>query len=303
MRAKTDRHRRLTGCRQPRPRWRPVRHRPAPWPAGSQESRHGRLRAGGPLAAAAARHRPLARRMDVGIGRRRVGGKPGQGLGDAARRNLAAARRRAVDLRLPAEPAPHQHRPARLLRQRRTLSRCGGTTWCSPSTATASTIEEWLQHDKYLAPPRGTGLGEMGRGPHKILMNPVRPGEAHLDRRRRHARDQHLHATTASCVKTMGERGVPGRGPNNFNRPTDIAWLPDGTFFVADGYAGTRVAKFDRERKVPDGLGTAAGRSRQSRSRTSSGRCTASASAATAGSSSPIASTTGCRCSTRTASS
>jgi DNA-binding beta-propeller fold protein YncE len=43
----------------------------------------------------------------------------------------------------------------------------------------------------------------------------------------------------------MGERGVPGRGPNNFNRPTDIAWLPDGTFFVADGYAGTRVAKFD----------------------------------------------------------
>ena len=28
-------------------------------------------------------------------------------------------------------------------------------------------------------------------------------------------------------------------------RPTDICWLPDGTFFVADGYAGTRVVKFD----------------------------------------------------------
>jgi len=41
---------------------------------------------------------------------------------------------------------------------------------------------------------------------------------------------------------------VPGRGPNNFSRPTDIAWLPDGTFFVSDGYTGTRVAKFD-----PDG--------------------------------------------------
>jgi DNA-binding beta-propeller fold protein YncE len=48
-------------------------------------------------------------------------------------------------------------------------------------------------------------------------------------------------------VRTMGERGVPGRGPNNFNRPTDIAWLPEGTFFVADGYAGTRVAKFDKD--------------------------------------------------------
>jgi hypothetical protein len=47
----------------------------------------------------------------------------------------------------------------------------------------------------------------------------------------------------------LGERGVPGRGPNNLNRPTDIAWLPDGTFFVADGYAGTRVAKFDRTGK------------------------------------------------------
>ena len=58
---------------------------------------------------------------------------------------------------------------------------------------TGNTIVEWLQHDKYLAPPRGTGLGEMGRGPHKILMNPYDPDKAHLDRRRRHARDQRLH--------------------------------------------------------------------------------------------------------------
>ena len=44
---------------------------------------------------------------------------------------------------------------------------------------------------------------------------------------------------------THGEQLVPGRGPNNFNRPTDIAWLPDGTYFISDGYDGTRVAKFD----------------------------------------------------------
>ena len=25
-----------------------------------------------------------------------------------------------------------------------------------------------------------------------------------------------------------------------------MAWLPDGTFFVADGYANTRVVKFDK---------------------------------------------------------
>jgi len=109
------------------------------------------------------------------------------------------------------------------------------------------TIEEWLQHDDYLAPPRGFGLGEVGRGPHKILQNPYDP-DKHIwivdD-------DQHMisiFTNDGELVKVMGVRGVPGRGPNNFDRPTDIAWLPDGTFFVADGYAGTRVAKYD-----PDG--------------------------------------------------
>src|SRR2546425_12579461 len=30
---------------------------------------------------------------------------------------------------------------------------------------------------------------------------------------------------------------------------SDIAWLPDGTFFVSDGYGNTRVAKFDKNGK------------------------------------------------------
>ena len=46
-------------------------------------------------------------------------------------------------------------------------------------------------------------------------------------------------------MKTFGQLGVRGRGPNTFDRPTDIAWLPDGTFFISDGYGGKRVAKFD----------------------------------------------------------
>jgi hypothetical protein len=110
------------------------------------------------------------------------------------------------------------------------------------------TIEEWLQHDEFLAPPRGSGLGEVGRGPHKLLINPYDPGK-HV-----WIVDDDMHVINiftndGELVRTMGERGVPGRGPNNFNRPTDIAWLPDGTFFVADGYAGTRVAKFDKDFK------------------------------------------------------
>ena len=102
-----------------------------------------------------------------------------------------------------------------------------------------NTIEEWLHLDDYLAPSEG-----LARGPHKLLISPYDP-ERHV-----WIVDDDLHeinkfTNDGQLVMTLGERGVPGRGPNNFNRPTDIAWLPDGTFFVADGYAGTRVAKFD----------------------------------------------------------
>ena len=42
----------------------------------------------------------------------------------------------------------------------------------------------------------------------------------------------------------IGEPGVPGNDKRHFNRPTDIAVLPDGSFYVSDGYRNTRVAKF-----------------------------------------------------------
>ena len=42
-----------------------------------------------------------------------------------------------------------------------------------------NTIEEWLQHDAYLRPERGTGLGELARGPHKLLIDPYDP-EKHI---------------------------------------------------------------------------------------------------------------------------
>ena len=88
---------------------------------------------------------------------------------------------------------------------------------------------------------------KIARGPHKLLINPY-DAERHI-----WIVDDDLHVINvftndgSRLVRTLGERGVPGRGPNNFNRPTDIAWLPDGTFFVSDGYAGTRVAKYDSD--------------------------------------------------------
>lgn len=98
-------------------------------------------------------------------------------------------------------------------------------------------VESWPQHDQ-LFDVRG------GRGPHKIKMSPYDP-EKHI-----WVIDDQLHQIfkftyDGELVLTLGERLVPGRGPNNFARPTDIAWLPDGTYFISDGYDGTRVAKFD----------------------------------------------------------
>lgn len=42
----------------------------------------------------------------------------------------------------------------------------------------------------------------------------------------------------------LGEAGVPGDDRSHFNLPTDVAVLPDGSFYVSDGYENTRVIKF-----------------------------------------------------------
>lgn len=44
---------------------------------------------------------------------------------------------------------------------------------------------------------------------------------------------------------TLGKKGVAATTPDTFNRPTDIAFTPDGRFFyVSDGYGNSRVVKF-----------------------------------------------------------
>ncbi len=83
-----------------------------------------------------------------------------------------------------------------------------------------------------------------GRGPHQIKISPYDP-EKHV-----WIIDDQLHMIyrftyDGKLVHSKGQLGVRGRGPNTFDRPTDIAWLPDGTYFITDGYGGTRVAKYD----------------------------------------------------------
>lgn len=42
----------------------------------------------------------------------------------------------------------------------------------------------------------------------------------------------------------IGERLTPGLDGQHFNKPTDVAVAPDGSFYVSDGYVNSRVAKF-----------------------------------------------------------
>ncbi len=100
-------------------------------------------------------------------------------------------------------------------------------------------VEYWPQHDEFFD-VRG------GRGPHKIKMSPY-DDEKHIWVVDDNLHEIHKFTYDGELVLTHGERGVSGRGPNNFSRPTDIAWLPDGTYFISDGYDGTRVAKFDAD--------------------------------------------------------
>jgi peptidylamidoglycolate lyase len=50
-------------------------------------------------------------------------------------------------------------------------------------------------------------------------------------------------------VSTVGEKGVAGTDDKHFDGPTDICWLPDGTFFVADAIGNNRIVKFDKSGK------------------------------------------------------
>lgn len=47
-------------------------------------------------------------------------------------------------------------------------------------------------------------------------------------------------------LMTLGDYGVAGETPGRFNRPTDVAFGPDGELFISDGYGNSRVVKYDR---------------------------------------------------------
>jgi DNA-binding beta-propeller fold protein YncE len=101
-------------------------------------------------------------------------------------------------------------------------------------------LEDWTQWDHLFAG---------GRGPHHVKISPYDP-EKHVwvidDMVQQVFEFTH---DGKQLVLTLGERLKAGDDNAHFGRPTDIAWLPDGTFFISDGYVNSRVMKFDKNGK------------------------------------------------------
>jgi DNA-binding beta-propeller fold protein YncE len=98
--------------------------------------------------------------------------------------------------------------------------------------AEGNIVETWTQWDKLL------------RRPHAVYISPYDP-EKHV-----WVVDDNMQTIYKftndgkTLVQTIGTPDQEGADATHFNRPTFMDWLPDGTFFVSDGYTGTRVAKF-----------------------------------------------------------
>ncbi|MEQ1946047.1 MAG: hypothetical protein ABL995_02590 [Bryobacteraceae bacterium] len=103
--------------------------------------------------------------------------------------------------------------------------------------AQGNITEDWTQWDNKF------------RRPHSVTINPYDP-EKHI-----WVVDDRMHAVYKfshdgkQLVQTLGVPGQPGTDDKHFNRPTFLSWLPDSTLYVSDGYANTRVVKFDKDGK------------------------------------------------------
>ena len=118
--------------------------------------------------------------------------------------------------------------------------------------AQGNIIEEWTQWDN------------MFKRPHSVYISPY-DAQKHV-----WVVDDHTHAIYKftndgkELVQTIGTPNVSGADGTHFNRPTFMAWMPD-SFYVADGYNGTRIAKFDASGKFLLDFGMAGERGKETR--------------------------------------
>jgi hypothetical protein len=103
--------------------------------------------------------------------------------------------------------------------------------------ANGNITERWNQYDKDY------------RRPHSVFINPYDATKAVW------VVDDYRHAIFkytndgSKLLQTIGTVNKHASDSTHFNRPTFMAWQPDSSFYVADGYNNTRVVKFDKDGK------------------------------------------------------
>ncbi len=103
--------------------------------------------------------------------------------------------------------------------------------------AAGDIVEEWTQWDTML------------RRPHAIYISPWDPEKnVWVVEDHNHVLYKFSHDGT-KLLQTIGTKGQKGADATHFNRPTFMAFLPDGSMFVSDGYNGNRVVKLDKNGK------------------------------------------------------
>ncbi len=103
--------------------------------------------------------------------------------------------------------------------------------------ANGNITETWSQWDNIF------------KRPHAVYISPYDA------EKRVYVVDDHQHAIYVFAndgkrlLQTIGTPSVWGADGTHFNRPTYMDFFPNGSFVVADGYNGNRVAKFDKDNK------------------------------------------------------
>jgi DNA-binding beta-propeller fold protein YncE len=98
-------------------------------------------------------------------------------------------------------------------------------------------IEDWRQYDKI-----------WGR-PHDLAISPYDPEKnIWIVDADNHFVTKFTHDGKTRLL-TLGTPGVPGTDDTHFARPTFLAFMDKNTMYLADGYDGTRVIKYDMSGK------------------------------------------------------
>ena len=134
------------------------------------------------------------------------------------------------------------------------FERCGGRA-CNDSTL--DPIIEFDQSGKFI---RSFGSG-MFNSPHGITVDDegnVWATDAE-DGPGKRGHQVFKFTSDGRLLMTLGKAGVPGDGPDTFNRPSDVAIGKNGDIFVADGHgdnSNARIVKFDKNGKFIKAWGT-----------------------------------------------